>query len=381
MTMHSSLPDPWWKIERNLLQEARHQRTARLAHKPHYHHLLTGIDWRPYRQMLKRPLAELRTHLKTWVQGAIHFKEAGQTKLCPLCQVPAAPKHIIWLCKWHQGQQQKPMPPEWADRIFAHDEEPLWNCGWVPFEPQEHHQYPHPYQGHGKWQDLQILSPSQPQGWAFTLDATPSTYDARSQVWVFGLCVHHLTMGQLQRLAAITGIRKNQSSPGRIGCTCKAHQHPSPGYCATHDSLGSLVWTNPNQRAPYQDILEHVTDQDYQRVTVLYVCRSARTPEAPGNEPQLRRRQRDAALAARERANNLHDKKLTEWQQVLDEDHMTIYRHAARSPQGTSASTPNNTKCSWWANAPNHGNHHSIDGHHTGAAINVGLVGYVFTKR
>ena len=77
------------------------------------------------------------------------------------------------------------MPPEWADRILAHDEEPLWNSGWVPLEPQEHHQYPHPNQGYGKWQDLQILSPSQYQGWAFTLDATPSNYDTRSQVWAF----------------------------------------------------------------------------------------------------------------------------------------------------------------------------------------------------
>ena len=53
--------------------------------------------------MLKRLPAELRTHLKTWVQGTLHFKEAQQ-------------------CKWHQGQQHKPMPPEWADRILARDE-------------------------------------------------------------------------------------------------------------------------------------------------------------------------------------------------------------------------------------------------------------------
>ena len=89
------------------------------------------------------------------------------------------------------------------------------------------------------------------------------------------------------------------------------------------------VWTNPSQRGPYQDILQHVTEQDYQRVTVLYVCRNTKTPEAPGNEPQLRRRQRDAALTAWERASSLNDKKLTEWQQVLDDDHMLIYRHAA----------------------------------------------------
>ena len=256
----------------------RNQRTARLAHKPHYQHLLTGIDWHPYRQMIK--------HLKTWVQAAIHYKEAGNTKLCPLCQAPATPKHIIWLRKWHQGQQHKLLPPEWADRILNHDEEPLWTSGWVPLEPQEHHQYPHPYQGHGKWQDLQILSPNQYQGWASTLDTTPSNYDVRSQVWAFGLCIHHLSMGQLQRLAAITGIPEPPRTKTRAllaGLVALAkHTNTTVRVIAQLTTVWA-AWTNPRQRGPYQDILQHVTEQDYQRVTVLYVCRNTKTPEAPGN--------------------------------------------------------------------------------------------------
>lgn len=56
--------------------------------------------------------------------------------------------------------------------------------------------------------------------------------------------------------------------------------------------------------------------------------RNTRTPEAPGNEPQLRRRQRDAALVAWERANGMHDRKQTEWQKVLDDDRLDIYKHA-----------------------------------------------------
>ena len=134
--------------------------------------------------------ADLRTHLKTWVQGAVQYRDNGQAKQCPICHVPAAPKHILWLCKWHHGQGHKPMPPDWAERITHHDEEPLWNAGWIPLEPQEQLQVEHPYQGHGAWQDLQALAPHQHQGWAFTLDATPSTYDQRSQVWSVGyVCI------------------------------------------------------------------------------------------------------------------------------------------------------------------------------------------------
>lgn len=50
------------------------------------------------------------------------------------------------------------------------------------------------------------------------------------------------------------------------------------------------AWANPRHRQPYLDLLEDLTDQDTQRVTVLYVSRKTRTPEAPGNEPHLRRR-------------------------------------------------------------------------------------------
>ena len=37
--------DPWWKLERALLQEAKAQRTARLASKEHHQHLVAGLDW------------------------------------------------------------------------------------------------------------------------------------------------------------------------------------------------------------------------------------------------------------------------------------------------------------------------------------------------
>ena len=48
--------------------------------------------------------------LQTWVQGALHFKDATGTKPCPICQVPATPKHVLWLCKWHRDQNHQPRP-------------------------------------------------------------------------------------------------------------------------------------------------------------------------------------------------------------------------------------------------------------------------------
>ena len=113
------------KLEKTLLQEARSQRITQLAQRPRHHHLITGLDWRVYHQQIKRLPNERRTHLKTWVQGAVQFREDGKPKQCPICGVPATPKHILWLCKWRQGQGHK---PAWAERITRHDEVPrAWN--------------------------------------------------------------------------------------------------------------------------------------------------------------------------------------------------------------------------------------------------------------
>lgn len=108
--------------------------------------------------------------------------------------------------------------------------------------------------------------------------------------------------------------------------SCQAHNHPGEGHCPVGLSLGDL--DAPAQESS-QDLLEQLTEEDLARVTVLYVSRNTQTPDAPGNEPQLRRRQRDAALVAWERANAIHDKRQTEWQEVLVADHKVIYRHAA----------------------------------------------------
>ena len=43
------------------------------------------------------------------------------------------------------------------------------------------------HQGHGCWTALEPLALQPRNGWAYTLDATPSSYDERSQMWIFGL--------------------------------------------------------------------------------------------------------------------------------------------------------------------------------------------------
>ena len=258
--------------------------------------------------------------------------EQGKPKLCPLCGVPATPKHIVWLCKWHHGRGHKPMPPEWANRIAQHDEEPLWSAGWIPLEPREQRQILHPYQGHGNWQGLPVLQQHQSQGWAFTLDATPSTYDSRSQLWVFGLCVHTLRTGQLHRLGAITAVPANPQTKARAlvaGLAALAKHTSTEVKVIVQLATVWEVWSHPKHRLAYQDLLHELAKEDFQRVTVLYISRCTRTPHTPGSEPHFERRQRDAALTAWERASSLKDHKAAEWQTVLDQDHEDIYRHAA----------------------------------------------------
>ena len=295
--------------------------------------MLTGLDWHTYKQLKPKLPEQQRRHLATWVQGALHYKDATGTKPCPLCQVPATPKHVLWLCKWRRSQTHQPLPPEWLERIASQDEEPLWSKGWIPLEPQEHLQQHHPYQGHGVWKDLQPIGPEQYAGYAYTLDAAPSNYDQRSQIWVFRLCLHTQSMGQLKRLGAITGAPSGPQSKGRAlfaGLVALAKHTTTPAKVIVQLSTVWEAWRKPPHKHPYPDLLEEVTNQDRQRITVLYISRNTRTPDAPGNEPQLRRRQRDAALTAWERADALHDRRQTSWQATLDKDHKAIYKQAVQ---------------------------------------------------
>ena len=327
------LQQPWWVIERTLTREAQQQRTARLAGKQHCQDLLTGLDWHTYRQVRKHLKQQQQHHLDTWVQAALQYRDAHQIKNCPRCHVPATAKHILWLCKWRKTQNHEPMPPEWMDRITSHDEERLWAHGWIPLEPQEARTQQHPLQGHGCWAGMQVIPLQQHCGWAFTLDATPSTYDQRSQMWIFGLCAHNMALGQLKKLGSITGVATGEQTKVRAILTgLVALTHHTADHVKVIVQMATVweAWHHEKQRRPYQDILNEVPPQDFKRVTVLYVSKNTRTPDQPANEPQLKRRQRETALAAWERAKTLYDSKQEEWQETLDQDHKMIYEHAVR---------------------------------------------------
>ena len=129
--------------------------------------------------------------------------------ICPMCQVPATSKHIIWLCKWHHGKGHQPLPLPWTERVHNPDEDPLWARGWINKEVYEHDTGAPTLRGHGLWQNLEA------KGYVVSIDAAPTTYDARSQGWVFAICIHTLSLGRLQRVAAITGLPPGKQSKTR----------------------------------------------------------------------------------------------------------------------------------------------------------------------
>ena len=268
---------PWWKVEQALLQAAHQQRARRISSRANHQHLISGLDWHVYKQLSKKLSAPQKTNLRTWVQGAVQYRDAAKIKTCPLWFTS---KHILWLCKWHKDRQHDPMPAEWMQRITCPEEEPLWSAGWIPLEPQEHRQYAHPDQSHGSWQTLQPLQQHQYSGWAFTLDATPPRMTRP-------LCPY-----PQPGPAHPTWLTNKGKGPfRRTGCFSQIHHSASEGHCPIGLSLGSLA-----QAAQTTPVPGFRTNQDRRRVTVLYVPRNTKTPDAPGNEPQLRRRQRDAAL-------------------------------------------------------------------------------------
>lgn len=97
----------------------------------------------------------------------------------------------------------------------ASQQSTLWARGWINKELYEHDTEVSSLRGHGLWQQLAPLDIGTYQGHVSTIDAAPTTYDARSQGWVFAVCIHTLSLGQLNRVAAITGLPPGIQSKSR----------------------------------------------------------------------------------------------------------------------------------------------------------------------
>ena len=121
----------------------------------------------------------------------------------------------MWLCKFHHGRGRTALPISWTERVTNQGEDPLWSRGWTSKERYEHETGAPSLQGHGLWQHLEVLDLADHRGYVLTNDAMPTTYDTRSQGWVFALCLHTLSTSQLQRVAAITGLPPGQQTKAR----------------------------------------------------------------------------------------------------------------------------------------------------------------------
>ena len=106
------------------------------------------------------------------------------------------------------------------------------------------------------WQSLEPL-PLQPwQGLAVTLDATPSSYDKRSQAWIFALCIHTFPLGTLMRKGTITGMAPGPQTKARAffqGLITLAQHVLTPINVIIQ--VGSVweAWTNSRKRKGFED--------------------------------------------------------------------------------------------------------------------------------
>ena len=238
---------PWWKVEKALLHEAKNQRTNRLASRQYHHNLITGLDWHTYHEVKKTLPSQSKHHLNTWVQAAVQFREATKVKRCPLCQVDATPKHILRLCKWHKTQKHEPMPPEWMDRITSKEEEPLWSTGWIPLEQQEHRQQDHPR----PWLLGRPCNNSTPTIQRLGLHSGCHTIllrRAHPNVGVRPVRSHHdlraiETTWRTHRSGQRRTNQSQQGTLGRGGGPGQAHLHTSQSHCPTGHSLGGMAPT------------------------------------------------------------------------------------------------------------------------------------------
>ena len=210
---------------------------------------------------------------------------------------------------------------------------------WIPVEPQDHLHRPHDFQGHGCWSQLQVLEVNDCQGRAYTLDAAPTSYDARA-----------------------------------LFCRTGGFGQTSIGISQSHRATVWEAWTNSDKRQGFMDLAGPTRLQ-------RHLCQ----PQPPGRK-HFRRCQRDAGLVAWERANALHNKPARGLASHLGSgpphhlptcdrqigSHfpgslaLCIPRHHA-----TKASRPSNTKSNSPTRANNPGKLANIDGGRTAAATSA----------
>ena len=154
------------------------------------------------------------------------------------------------------------------------------------------------------------------KAWNHSHCKTPSSYDKRAQAWIFALCIHTFSFGALVRKGNRHATRSTDQSPRFV---------PRPNHPGTvrPDSRQSdcSAWLSKAYARGKVSLISHMFP--------AHIHKNQRTPGAPGSEPHLRQRQRDAALAAWERANTIHDANAEAWQRTLDLDHFQVYQHAA----------------------------------------------------
>ena len=236
-----------------------------------------------------------------------------------------------------------------------------------------------PLQGQGCWNTLEPLQPW--QGLSVTLDATPSSYDQRSQAWIFALCVHTFSLNPAEEGNHYGhGTRSTDQSPRAVPAPHQLGHVLTPINVIVQ--LGSVweAWTNPRKRKGFEDLAKGFEEDLFRRITPLYIRKNA-----PGSEPHLRRRQPEAALAAYERASTIYDQHAESWQRTLDQDHLQIYKQAAarlekiykdpqhytKSQSAEQGATPSSTRSGSSTSASSRGSPTSTSGNLTGVVFNA----------
>ena len=110
-------------------------------------------------------------------------------------------------------------------------------------------------------------------------------------------CIHTFSRGTLLRKGTITGTPPGPQTKARApfqGLLTLAQSVLTPVNVIVQLESVWEAWTNPRKRKGFTD-LQGFPRELFARITPLYTHKNQRSPDAPGSEPHLRQRQRDAA--------------------------------------------------------------------------------------
>ena len=231
--------------------------------------------------------------------------------------------HMLWTCQWIEGKAG-PTPESWKREIEAGSRLELWNRGFIQLPTWNVLQGHQTIQGWGTWHSGPKDVPEQD---FVTVSVQATTKDPRSRHYVVGLTHHNR---QLERMGAVTMVLYGKQTLIRawVQALKLALDHTTRRQQIYVLNIQAWeAWKDPEKRQQVFDIVHPSTEEELQRIQVLY-CSQKMMADLGQAQDTWKTRWNDIKKVLSERCEAVRDKATEEFLAKQDTETKKIYHEA-----------------------------------------------------